>query len=1042
MSAPRGSWRRWKRVAAAVAALALLALIAGWFSRERIADDVISGQLESLGLPATYEIESIGAGEQVLRNVVVGDPARPDLTIQRARVRMALSFGAPTISRIVLERPRLHGSWRGGKLSFGSLDPVIFTDSKEPFRLPDIDLKIVDGRALMETDFGPAGIKAEGSGNLRDGFDGVLAASAPDVRLAGCVARDATLYGRVKVRDERPRFAGPARLAGLACPASRFALARTGLKVDVTFDRQLDGAEGSAGLETGPLRYGVEQVGALSGTSRLAWRNAALTARYDLAARGLDMNQAKVREMVTEGRLRVADGGRLLELEGTAKGQGIAMGRGLDRTLAGMAQVGEGTLVQPVAGQIRTALARESRDSRLSASFIVRRNGRVLSVVVPQGAIRGASGETLVALSRVQFGTGGGETPRLTGNFATGGRGLPRVAGRMEQGVSGRLMMRMRMAEYRAGTARIAVPRLTLMQARAGTLGFAGDALVTGDLPGGRAEALAIPLDGNWSSANGLALWRRCIDLRFDRLKLANLTLGRRSLPVCPTPGNAIVRLDGHGLRAAGGIAALDLGGSLGSTPVRLKSGAIGFAWPGTLAARSVEVALGPAATASRFKLARIEARLGSEVSGSFDKADALLNAVPLDVREGAGRWRFAKGALIIDQGAFRLEDRQQVGRFQPLIARDATLRLADNRLTARALLREPKSERAVVLADIRHNLATGAGSADLAVDDLVFDKDMQPDTLTTLALGVIANAEGTVRGKGRIDWNAQAVTSSGSFTTDSLDFAAAFGPVKGLSGTVAFTDLLGMVTAPDQRLRISSINPGIEVTDGAVLFALKPGNVLQVDGASWPFMGGTLSLQPVTMALGSDDPARYVLRIEALDAALFVQHLELGNLAATGTFDGQMPLVFDQNGGRIDGGYLLSRPPGGNVSYVGALTYKDLSPMANMAFEALKSLDYQQMRIDMDGSLEGEILSRATFDGVTQGETASKNFLTRRIGRLPIRFKVSLRAPFFQLVSSVRSLYDPEYLRDPRELGILDAQGRPRGPTTPIQPPDSGKVR
>ena len=43
--------------------------------------------------------------------------------------------------------------------------------------------------------------------------------------------------------------------------------------------------------------------------------------------------------------------------------------------------------------------------------------------------------------------------------------------------------------------------------------------------------------------------------------------------------------------------------------------------------------------------------------------------------------------------------------------------------------------------------------------------------------------------------------------------------------------------------------------------------------------------------------------------------------------------MVFDENGGRIDNGMLKSRPPGGNVAYVGALTYENLNPIANFAF-------------------------------------------------------------------------------------------------------------
>ena len=309
----------------------------------------------------------------------------------------------------------------------------------------------------------------------------------------------------------------------------------------------------------------------------------------------------------------------------------------------------------------------------------------------------------------------------------------------------------------------------------------------------------------------------------------------------------------------------------------------------------------------------------------------------------------------------------------------------------------------------------------------------------------MIANAQGTVTGGGTIAWTEDAVTSSGSFTTDSLDFAAAFGPVKGVAGTVVFTDLLEMVTAPDQKLAIGAINPGIEVFDGVMTYEILPDYVLVVDGATWPFLGGTLRLDPVRMAMGTDEAARYTLQIDNLDAARFVERMELGNLSATGSFDGVLPLVFDENGGRIEGGSLESRPPGGNVSYVGELTYEDLSAMANFAFDALRSLNYREMTIGMDGALDGEIVAKVKFRGVSQGEGASSNFLTRRVARLPIQFDVNVRAPFFQLITSFKSMYDPTYVRDPRTLGLLDASGAPRPAGAPrytpqqaIQPSDS----
>ena len=104
------------------------------------------------------------------------------------------------------------------------------------------------------------------------------------------------------------------------------------------------------------------------------------------------------------------------------------------------------------------------------------------------------------------------------------------------------------------------------------------------------------------------------------------------------------------------------------------------------------------------------------------------------------------------------------------------------------------------------------------------------------LAKGVIANANGTIQGKARFDWNTTApgggVTSSGRFSSDDFDFAAAVGPVEGLSGTVEFTDLIHLVTAPHQVLKIASINPGIEVVGGTVDLELHKGDVLKLNHA------------------------------------------------------------------------------------------------------------------------------------------------------------------------------------------------------------------
>ena len=115
-------------------------------------------------------------------------------------------------------------------------------------------------------------------------------------------------------------------------------------------------------------------------------------------------------------------------------------------------------------------------------------------------------------------------------------------------------------------------------------------------------------------------------------------------------------------------------------------------------------------------------------------------------------------------------------------------------------------------------------------------------------------------------------------------------------------------------------------------------------------------------------------------------------------------------------------------------------------------------MQITVDGPLTGDILTRLQFDGVTQGPGTSSNFITRQIARLPIRFNVNIRAPFYKLMGSLRSIYDPAAVRDPRELGLLGDDGTrfvpvtpemsdpdvqlPRDPREPVQTPESEEMR
>ena len=106
---------RWRKKRYFVPGLSLLTLLAvflvAWANRETIANDFIRDQLDAYGIEGTYDVERIGGQTQILSNLVIGDPARPDLTAERVIVKLEYRLGLPEIGSVSLVRPRLYGTY-------------------------------------------------------------------------------------------------------------------------------------------------------------------------------------------------------------------------------------------------------------------------------------------------------------------------------------------------------------------------------------------------------------------------------------------------------------------------------------------------------------------------------------------------------------------------------------------------------------------------------------------------------------------------------------------------------------------------------------------------------------------------------------------------------------------------------------------------------------------------------------------------------------------------------------------------------------------
>lgn len=1065
----RGRRSRAGRIVAGVSVLGLAAVGIVWMQRIPIADHFIAQELAARGVPARYTLTRVGPRTQRLENLVLGDPARPDLTARWIEVDVGYAGFRPAVTRVRASGVRLRGSWQGGILSLGAVDRLM-GGGKGVAALPDIDLTLADGRATILTDHGPVGAVLNGTGLLYGGFRGRAALASPRLDIAGCALTRPVGDLAVSTSSGRLSLKGPLRAPALDCGLRGIAVAGPDLGLDIRLAKAFDGASGAITLAANAMKGAGTLVSRPSALVTFDGPFDALAGSYALALDSFRASQVSGGVSRLGGRfaMRADPHDSATSVSGALTVSDLAPTSrapidGLSRSVAA-------TPLAPLARQLERAIVQAGRANRLTMTGEARWTGLGGEIGLNKGRFVAESGARLDLTGPARLvvdqarGRWQGE-----GGIRTGGGGLPDLTLAVSRTPEGETSGTLAMRPYEASGARLALAQTPFRLRADGSGSLRTQVTLDGPLPGGGVRGLNVPVDLRFSPGGRFALADRCTTLRWASLTLSSARFDPAALRLCAPGGQPLIATGSSGMQGGFVLAPLALAGRMGEGPLSLRAESARLDLRGLrFALGDLAVRLGDPAAPTILDAARLEGiAQGQGFAGVLGGAHARIGAVPLDMTGIDGRWTFADAHLALD-GAMIVSDTAPERRFFPLSVPDARLVLVDGRIGAEGTLRHPSRDRSVATVKIAHDLGTGSGSATFDVGRLTFGSALQPAELTPLALGVVANVEALVTGNGRIDWTPAGVTSTGQFSTQDAAFAAAFGPVSGFSGTIRFADLLGMRTEPTQEIRIASVNPGIEVRDGVIHYALLSSEQARIEGGRWPFAGGELDLLPATLNLDSRKARNLAFRVTGLDAGAFINTLELKDISATGTYDGLLPMVFDERGGRIEGGILVARQPGlpplvvedasrltvpcdpakisGTLSYVGQVSNEQLGTFGTMAFEALKNLRYKCLTVLMDGALDGEFVTRVAVNGINQGTpAAARSAFTRPFLGLPFIFNVRVEAPFRGLISTARSFIDPgELIRE--EMGaqyqtVLNAgETSAETPGLAVQPPASDK--
>lgn len=1016
-----------KWVAVAVLVLVALGLVIAWTQRRQIAGDLIDRELEKQGVRGEYTLDRVGLRTQQISNLRIGDPNNPDVTARRVLIQMRLKWnGSIDVYRIVARGVRLRGRvLPDGRVSWGEIDKLLPPPSGQPFTLPDVALDIADSSIALRTPWGPIGFAVRGAGNLTGGFQGRFVSSSPQLVTGNCVVDNVRGSAAIAIRARRPHVAGPLTADSFACPASRFAVVEPRLEIDSRFGEAFDSFDAKTRIISQVLTAGDNGLQALNGRMTFVGTPDDTRGEVDLAAQGSRLGTIAAARTRVQGkyRLNTQTGSLIMIGEYVANGASLApsMIEGLTSALAAT----KSTPIGPAASAIGEALLTSARNFDVAGGIRLVNFPGFGAARVTDANVRTASG------ARARIFAGNGVTYywpsgalRFNGTLQMAGGGLPTGSVTIQQARNGAITGVGNFRPYTAAGATLSLSTLRFQGEPSGATRFSTVANLTGRFPGGAVRNLNLPISGRVGANGGILVGQECMVVSFDFLRMQQLQLGRTRLPVCPTGPAIIAQPPGGELHVGGRINNPSLAGRLGDSPLGLEASSILLSRSG-FTSEDLALRLGRTQAPMILNAETLRGNFaGGDASGTLTNADAVIGQVPIRLTDIDGRWRFANGRLVID-GSLLAEDRADPPRFYPLQSNDVHFVLADNRITTTGTLRHPESGARVTDVAIEHNLESGAGHANLDVPGITFGPNLQPEELTRLTEGVVALVEGTISGRGRIDWSGSGeVTSTGDFATRDLDLAAPFGPVEGLTTSIHFTDLLGLETAPGQIAQIDAINPGILVQNGVIRYQLLPDQLVKIERGEWPFMGGRLILQETILNFGSPSAKRLTFELVGFDAKMFIDSLEFEGLEITGTFDGVLPMIFDESGGRIVGGRLESRPPGGVFQYTG--TKPELGLAAGIAFDLLSEIRYRHMVIRLDGDLAGEFATRFTISEITLGSEGGflAGLVRGAFRNVPLRVNLNISGPFRALIEMAKGFRDPTQVIEPVMPFPLDAPG------------------
>ncbi len=356
-------------------------------------------------------------------------------------------------------------------------------------------------------------------------------------------------------------------------------------------------------------------------------------------------------------------------------------------------------------------------------------------------------------------------------------------------------------------------------------------------------------------------------------------------------------------------------------------------------------------------------------VNGRLDgvKASAPFLAMAFEDVEGTAVATGSRAGLGLEARitSATVEDATRPRRFNSLTA-SGTATLANENWSGGFDL--ARSGNALGHLTLAHDGTTGDGGIVIDAPSLVFaEGGLQPADMSPLAAGFVQSpATGSASFTGRINWSDTLPegSSSGRLVIPGLDFTSPAGAVKGLSGTIDFTNLAPLTTAADQSLRVATLESIAPLTDLDLTFSLDKAAVT-IGGGRINAAGGTVSVEPFSVPLDRR-PFSGVIVLDRVQLGELIKGSGFGDkVMLDAVVSGRLPFTSDPDTGvRITAGTLYAAQPGRLSIQREALSGLEAGgggavppgTVEDLAYQAMENLAFDVLTADVNSLDEGRV--------------------------------------------------------------------------------------